>query len=251
MPPKLGRGSVVNFWLLLRLAGIGAGIVTMLGLATGHLGITLQPVFSQTLEQLQQYVNVVLATPLIELLLKALRQLDLPVPEIGIHWQPIYTLSALLNLSLARNSSRNRLLLIGVGILCALIPAIMAGTMPAGSTAAFFWPIAGSLVFTVIRFVPELARNTSLTAVFFLVGVWIALVAWPIIDHGSGVSEGRIVALVTFTFVMSCCFIGLGIRATSGPILTRIQSAPAAAGIDILSTLAGALLLGYLFATVG
>jgi hypothetical protein len=137
-----------------------------LALASGQLGVTFRPLFAEVLAQLQQYVNVILATPLVELLLNALRRLGLPIPELALHGKPLFTLSALVMLAISRNQVAMRPLAIASGVLRALVPAIMAGTMPQTSASMSRWPIAGIFLFSAI--VLGLARGSRGEALGFL-----------------------------------------------------------------------------------
>jgi hypothetical protein len=113
------------FWVLVRLGGIALGVITLLGFATGYMGVEFKPVFASVLKVLQEVAAVIVGAPLWEMLLDELRQhfAWLPTPE--SHWKPIFTLSALLMLSMTRHA---HWIMIPIALLCSLFSAVFAGS---------------------------------------------------------------------------------------------------------------------------
>lgn len=228
------------FLVLVRLGGIALGVITLLGFASGYLNVEFKPVFASVLKVLQEVAAVMVGAPLWEMLLDELRQHFAWVPKPDAHWKPIYTLSALLMVSMAW---RLPWFMFPIALACSLVPAVLAGTMPIGSAAVAFWPIAGIFAFVAILGPPDRGmalRYAALAAHFAFGGYFLG-----------PAGEGTVSLLVLAVFVgsMGVAFLWCGLsEAEDGTLSLRLQDPDVAMGLGIVATLGGALALGYLLA---
>jgi hypothetical protein len=236
----------MNGWLLIRLGGIALGIITLLGFASGFLHVEFKPYVRDVLGWLQHLGDYVIQPELIERGLDWLRQHFAWVPKPDAHWRPLYTLLALLMLSMARHLALWHM--IPFAVLCSLVPAVIAGTMPVGSLAVALWPFAGFVAFFAIY---ALLHGDLRVALQFaaVAAALAALAAAAGYFFGAG-GEGpwALVGLAGFVGAFGLLFLVLGLLGTEGTFLQRLQVPDAATGLDVTATLGGALFIGYLAA---
>lgn len=115
-------------WLALRLTGIALGIITLLGFASGYLGVEFKPYFKNVLDWLERHlVDFIVRPEEIEWALDYLRQHFVWVPRPEPHWKPIYTMLALLTLSHARHGMP--WYAIPLALIFSLVTAVYSGTV--------------------------------------------------------------------------------------------------------------------------
>ena len=230
-------------WVLVRLMGIALGIVTLLGFASGYLGVEFKPYFKNVLDWLEKHlVDFIVRPEEVEWALDYMRQHFAWVPKPDAHWKPIYTLSALFMLSMARHG---RLwYLVPIALACSLVPAVFAGTMPVGSVAVVFWPLAGFIAFVAILGVLQGNWRAALLSAAFAA----ALAAAGYFIGNTGEGTIALVVLAALVGAMGLGFLVLTLLFTEGTLWQRLQYPFAAIGLDITATLGLALAIGYLVA---
>ncbi|MFO0349306.1 MAG: hypothetical protein ACK51S_05160 [Alphaproteobacteria bacterium] len=234
------------FLVLVRLGGIALGVITLLGFASGYLNVEFKPVFASVLKVLQEVAAVMVGAPLWEMLLDELRQHFAWLPKPEPHWKPIFTLSALLMLSMTRHA---HWIMIPIALLCSFFSAVFAGSAPVGSLAVSSWSLMGFFAFTAI--------------LALLKGRWLAIIptGWSALPFAAllpaafvyyGGADGRgSSALVILAYSAGCMgllFLVGGLLDAKGTLLQRLQTLKVATGLDITATLGLALALGYLLA---
>lgn len=236
--------------LVIRLAGIVLGIVTLLKFASDYFDVGFDAYTATILRTLAVVGQSMAGVPLIELVMDGLRSLGLGVADLGSHWRAIHVLSLLLMFCIARPMSVR---LFPVAFACAVIPSALAGAKPVENSAVALLPLAGVLVFFAIEAWKSDRLAYRLAALFFVANG--AVVVLPLAGLGLGYFVG-INHTGPFALVLAIGFIGLlALGQLLGGMLTRngspwlyLREPPAAAGFDILCTLGEALAFGYLFA---
>ena len=93
--------------ILVRIAGIFAGVVTLLRLATTEKLVTYEPLFQQWLEVLTEFVDyaflIKFIGPGLLLAIDYFQSLGIPVPDLQDEWRPAFVLSLLVLGAAARN----------------------------------------------------------------------------------------------------------------------------------------------------
>lgn len=236
-------GDMTGVWLAVRLTGIAIGIITLLGFASGYLGVELKPYFKNVLDWLEQHlVDFIVRPEEIEWALDYLRQHFAWVPKPEPHWKPIYTLSALLLLSVARHGGT--WYAIPVALACSLLPAVFAGTVPVGSPAVAGLPFAGLCAFAAVAF--ALPGKWGHALVYLIGAAAFATISY----FADNTVEGTDLLVLAAAFAGFAGFLLLvsGLLSAKGTIVQRLQVPPTAMGLDITAPLGGALVLGYVFA---
>jgi hypothetical protein len=231
----------MNGWLLLRLLGISVGIITLLGFATDYLHVNFDPYVESVLKVLQEIAGLIVAAPLWEMVLDWLRQHFAWVPTPEAHWKPLYTLSALLLLA---NWRFFPLYVIPLALVCSLIPAVFAGTMPVGSGAVVAWPLAGFFAFVTILAL----LNGKWRDALILAACAAALVAAGHFFNTTGEGTYALVGLAAAVAAFALVALNVGLTEAEGTLGQRLQAPPSVLGLNILAALGGALAFGYLFA---
>jgi hypothetical protein len=236
---------MTGVWLIIRLAGIALGIITLLGFASGYLGVEFKPYFKNVLDWLERHlVDFIVRPEEIEWTLDYLRQHFTWVPKPEPHWKTLYTLTTLLILSLARRARREVWYAVPIAIVCSLVPAVFAGTMPVGSWAVAVWPISGFIAFMLI---PALQAGYWWSALS-LAAFTAALAALGYFIDTTGEGSGALVGLAVVVGSWGILMLLLGLIGYEGSLSGRLKKPGTAIGLDITATLGGALALGYLFA---
>jgi hypothetical protein len=239
-------------WLAVRLTGIALGIITLLGFASGYLGVEFKPYFKNVLDWLEKHlVDFIVRPEEIEWALDYLRQHFAWVPKPEPQWKYLYTLTALVLMSMARtligSGVQDRWLKFPIALVCSLVPAVFAGTMPIGSLATATWPVLGMSV-GVSLFV-TLRPVSGWQATIVIANIALAAVSAPVLYFGAR-GENALMLVVPALFVG---FVGFAMLVailliSKGTLWQRLQRPTAITGLEILGTLGGALFLGYLFA---
>ena len=230
----------MTVFVALRLFSIALGAFVLLGLQWGYLSVEFKPVTEGSLNALYEIVGITVGLPLWEMLFDWLRQhfMWLPAPE--PHWKAVFTLSALLMLSMARAS---HWYMIPCGLACSLVAAYFAGTLPLDSRAIFFAPLLGFITFLVIF--SMLHRNWQSFVFFTAIGLLTSFT----FDFGTRREPiDQILFLATFVGLWGFQLVQQIMFQNEGTLMQRLQHPLVVSGIDILATLGLALALGYLFA---
>jgi hypothetical protein len=237
----------MSVWLLLRLVGIAIGIITLLSFASGYLHFNFIPYFADVLAWLQLLVDTIIRAEDIEWALDQLRQSYPWVPNPDEHWRPIYTLTALLLLSIARSINKvviSPFLILPTAVVSALVPAIFAGTLPLGSPAVILWPLAGlALFYSFLAFLGGGLRSSRNAILGAAILAALGILVGPVID----VDVIGMVALAVSVGLIGFALLAIALL-DNNPFWVLKKDPFALAGTDILGTLGGALALGYLFA---
>jgi hypothetical protein len=235
----------MNGWLLLRLLGISVGIITLLGFATDYMHVEFKPYFQTVLESLQGLVDTIIAAEQIEWMLDYLRSSVPWVPDPAKHWRPIFTLTALLLLSVARQMPWE---VIPIAFFCTLIPAVYAGTVPMGSPAVSIWPVAGLGAFLGI--VASLLGNVRDAQIFLAACGLNALLGCAVVVLGYTAPDDTtpFIGLASLVGITGVAAIVAGWSDANGTLWQRLTYPGTLFGLDVTGTFGGAITLAYLFA---
>ena len=235
----------------LRIAGWLVGIYALLKLAKATGTVTYTTAFQDLLEKLSSLLglDLVLGPLKRELILPTLdliRSFGCTIPPLQDHWQQVFVLTWLVTAAWARNASEGvpTPVALGLAFICTLPFCVAAGTMPVGSAAVVFAPVAGLGAFMAIRAV--LRRD-------WWGALLIAAFAAPFAAAGYFIGttgEGTIalVWLAGFVGVVGLWFLVDGLRDAEGTLWQRLQDPFAATGLDITAAMLGAFGLATAFA---
>jgi hypothetical protein len=257
----------MNGWLLVRIAGIGVGIATLLRVATNEGIVTYDPLFLAWMDWLSDIVELGFLTKLIGPFLHwgidQVRGFGISVPDLQDEWRPAFIFSTLLFGAIARNNSSPLLFLaaslaslavaIWSGLSGSLVPvAVVASIFPSTLVMSFRYTtrtdlgLNSELVAATVRLVTIIAMVVIFVAyapnivTFFLKGL-------------ATLSPTLSAALAdTPTSVVVAAFVALaGFGALQTAVIQKFRGGPAAVfvsanfrtGIDILFTMATAFLI--------
>jgi hypothetical protein len=234
---------MTGVWLIIRFTGIALGIITLLGFASGYMNVEFKPYVKEALTSLQYFADFIIQPELIERGLDYLRQHFAWVPRPEAHWKPIYTLSALFMLSFAR--SNTNWYAIPVALVCSLIPAVFAGTMPVGSGAVFAWPLAG--VFAMGAILERSQGHWSGRSDIGMAVLAAFSAATGYFFNTTGESTDQLVLIASCVGFVGLFLLLAGILIVKGTLWQRLETPGVVIGLNITATLGGALFIGWLF----
>jgi hypothetical protein len=233
------------FSMVLRIAGIGFGLYAMLMLATTAGAVSFTAVFQASLDSLRVILDLGFLLVHLDLWfiqpgLESLRGLGLAIPPLKDDWQPLFIVLWLLFASVSRYTvvSLAPLLLLWAFFL-ALVTSVMATVFDAGTTIVSI----GIGAFFALHPM-NLMGNRALPAGFTFIS-WLSDTAMGLLGL---FVDNPIYPAVFLAFAFGSLSLGYGLMAPGQGSGAERLSAPATqAGLDILSVLALAFGLGFIF----
>jgi hypothetical protein len=243
----------MNGWLLVRIAGICVGIATLLRVATNEGIVTYDPLFLAWMDRLRDIVELGFLTDLIGPFLHWgidwVRSFGIGVPGLQDHWRPMFVLIWLLSASVARNQKigLSTLGALSLAILFALTVSVTTGMLASDNVAIVTWPVFAFAAVVCVYFLISAVRNNDLGRLIVTL-FWLFWLLLHAAIPGGLAGQVAIPAIAILVFVGAFVSLAMGLLGGKGSFLERLQHPLVRTGLDVTSTMLGALFIASLAA---
>jgi|GEM_PF-6170870 len=234
-------------WTILRIFGIIVGTASLLRLASLAGVVEYKDVFVAFIDRLSDIIELGYLLDVIEKFIvhpvfEWIRSFGWHLPELQPHWRSVFTLTWLMLAAIGRHERGITVLLLPLGLVCALIGAAAVGTMPVTSDAVSSWPAAALCLF--MAGIAVIDGDVRATLIFLAAAAINAAVRW-FLPPGKDATF-PLLALAGIVGLAGLMFLVVGFRYARGTFRERMASSTVAMGLDILSVMGLALGIGYL-----